>query len=173
MTLSINGISIPDSALARDVTQLVRDTEFPLLFHHSSRVYYFGALAGKTSRPAVRSGTALHRSHVPRHGSHPQTQQRARAFSRSTAPMPRVISCGAAASRRRTSIRSVDSNCAAYDARDPATHASPSSATGDGRLEMDVLGFTYPEYGEDERAAVVRAHPRNEHFKEDIIQAFL
>ena len=47
MTLSINGISIPDSALARDVTQLVRDTESSLLFHHSSRVYYFGALAGK------------------------------------------------------------------------------------------------------------------------------
>ena len=47
MTLSINGISIPDSQLARDVTQLVRDTESPLLFHHSSRVYYFGALAGK------------------------------------------------------------------------------------------------------------------------------
>src|SRR5271168_3657913 len=47
MTLSINGISIPDTALARDVTQLVRDTEPALLFHHSSRVYYFGALAGK------------------------------------------------------------------------------------------------------------------------------
>src|ERR1700726_1423443 len=47
MTLSINGISIPDSALARDVTQLVRGTESSLLFHHSSRVYYFGALAGK------------------------------------------------------------------------------------------------------------------------------
>ena len=47
MTLSINGISIPDSVLARDVTQLVRDTEPALLFHHSSRVYYFGALAGK------------------------------------------------------------------------------------------------------------------------------
>src|ERR1017187_1729225 len=47
MTSSVNGISIPDSQLARDVTQFVRDTESPLLFHHSSRVYYFGALAGK------------------------------------------------------------------------------------------------------------------------------
>jgi hypothetical protein len=47
MTLTIRGVSIPDSKLAREITELVRDTESPLLFHHSSRVYYFGALAGK------------------------------------------------------------------------------------------------------------------------------
>src|SRR5258708_12980919 len=43
----IHGVSIPDSKLAREITELVRDTESGLLFHHSSRVYYFGALAGK------------------------------------------------------------------------------------------------------------------------------
>src|SRR5471030_3263230 len=47
MTLQINGIGVPDSKLAREATELVRDTESPLLFHHSSRVYYWGALAGK------------------------------------------------------------------------------------------------------------------------------
>src|SRR5712664_3034166 len=47
MTLTVQGVSIPDSKLAREITELVRDTESPLLFHHSSRVYYFGALAGK------------------------------------------------------------------------------------------------------------------------------
>src|SRR5258708_34107616 len=46
-TTTIEGISIPDSKLTREVTELVRHTESPLLFHHSSRVYYFGALAGK------------------------------------------------------------------------------------------------------------------------------
>ena len=43
----IHGVSITDSRIAREITELVRDTESPLLFHHSSRVYYFGALAGK------------------------------------------------------------------------------------------------------------------------------
>src|SRR5438552_8991912 len=43
----VAGIVIPDSKLAREVTELVRDTEPPLLFHHSSRVYYWGALTGK------------------------------------------------------------------------------------------------------------------------------
>src|ERR1700676_5467790 len=47
MTLTIDGISIPGSALAREITEFVMDTESPLLFHHSSRVYYWGALAGK------------------------------------------------------------------------------------------------------------------------------
>jgi hypothetical protein len=37
---------------------------------------------------------------------------------------------------------------------------------------MDVLGLTYDDYGAAEREAVVRAHPRTERFKEDIIQAF-
>jgi hypothetical protein len=49
MTLTIRGVRIPDSKLAREITELVRDTESPLLFHHSSRVYYFGALAGKNA----------------------------------------------------------------------------------------------------------------------------
>jgi HD superfamily phosphodiesterase len=46
-TTDIEGVRIPDSKLAREITELVRDTAPPLLFHHSSRVYYFGALAGK------------------------------------------------------------------------------------------------------------------------------
>src|SRR5690349_14728523 len=43
----VAGVSIPDSKLAGEVTELVRDTEPPLLFHHSSRVYYWGALTGQ------------------------------------------------------------------------------------------------------------------------------
>ncbi len=47
MQFTLGDIAIPDSQLARDITQLVRDTESTLLFNHSSRVYYFAALAGK------------------------------------------------------------------------------------------------------------------------------
>jgi HD superfamily phosphodiesterase len=46
-TFSIAGVMIPDSRLAREISELVMDTEPTLLFHHSSRVYYWGALAGK------------------------------------------------------------------------------------------------------------------------------
>ena len=33
----IGQISVPDSELGREITEFVRDTESPLLFHHSSR----------------------------------------------------------------------------------------------------------------------------------------
>jgi hypothetical protein len=60
MTVTVRGVSVPDSKLAREMAELVRDTESPLLFHHSSRVYYFGALAGKhrdlTFDPKLLSG---------------------------------------------------------------------------------------------------------------------
>src|SRR5258707_12551351 len=46
-TTSIAGVMVPDSKLAREATELVRDTESPLLFNHSTRTYYFGSLAGK------------------------------------------------------------------------------------------------------------------------------
>jgi hypothetical protein len=46
-TSAVEGARIPDSRLAREITELVRDTESALLFHHSNRVYFGSALAGK------------------------------------------------------------------------------------------------------------------------------
>ncbi len=65
MNIDLEGILIPDSKLAREITELVRDTEPPLLFHHSSRVYYWGALAGKRRELRIRSRTSLCRRDVP------------------------------------------------------------------------------------------------------------
>ena len=50
---SVAGIGVPDSALAREVTEFIRDAEDDLLFNHSRRVYFFGALQG------VRRGLQL------------------------------------------------------------------------------------------------------------------
>jgi HD superfamily phosphodiesterase len=58
-------IRIPDTTLARENTEFVRDTESALLFHHSSRVYYWGALAGehqgvKFDRELLYAGATFH-----------------------------------------------------------------------------------------------------------------
>ena len=50
---SISGVSIPDTQLAREINEFIRDTETELLFNHSSRVYYFGAIAGRQDRKSV------------------------------------------------------------------------------------------------------------------------
>ncbi|MBU9765174.1 HD domain-containing protein [Mycobacterium sp. TNTM28] len=46
LTNNIAGIVLPDTALVREVTEYIRDVEDDLLFHHSRRVFYFGALQG-------------------------------------------------------------------------------------------------------------------------------
>jgi hypothetical protein len=44
---TIAGIRIPDSALARDVTQFVQDVESPLLYDHSRRVFLWASMQGE------------------------------------------------------------------------------------------------------------------------------
>jgi hypothetical protein len=39
-------------------------------------------------------------------------------------------------------------------------------------VEMDVLGFAYDEFTEEQRQQVISAHPRAPNFKEQIIDAF-
>ena len=51
MTIANHVIRIPDSKLAQEVTQIVRDTESDLLFNHSSRVFLFAALVGEHRGP--------------------------------------------------------------------------------------------------------------------------
>lgn len=44
---TIAGIVIPDTALVREATELIRSAENDALFHHSRRVFLFGALHGR------------------------------------------------------------------------------------------------------------------------------
>lgn len=170
MSLSIDGIRIPDSALAREVTELVRDTESPLLFHHSSRVYYFGALAGKHrglsfDPELLYTGAMFHDMGLtPTHSSSNE----------------RFEVDGANAARdflRRHGIAQSDIDTvwtaiALHTTPGIPQHMHPVVALVTAGVEMDVLGRTYPEYSDAERQAVVLAHPRNERFKEEIIQTF-
>ena len=42
----VAGITVPDTPLVRSVTEFIRDAEDDLLFNHSRRVFFFGALQG-------------------------------------------------------------------------------------------------------------------------------
>ncbi|KYH03242.1 HD domain-containing protein [Bradyrhizobium sp. DOA1] len=50
MTSVISGVKIPDSQLAREATELVRQYEDEMLFNHSVRVYVFGAIKGQRQK---------------------------------------------------------------------------------------------------------------------------
>jgi hypothetical protein len=44
MTEVIAGVEVPESAVAAEAARVVRDTTSPLIFHHSRRVFLFGAM---------------------------------------------------------------------------------------------------------------------------------
>jgi hypothetical protein len=170
MTLTVQGVKLPDSKLAREITELVRDTESPLLYHHSSRVYYFGALAGKHRGSSfdpelLYAGAMFHDMGLtPRHSSARERFEvdganAARDFLRSHG-IPQA------------DVDTVWTAIALHTTPGIPQHMHPVVALVTAGVEMDVLGLTYPEYSEAERNAVVHAHPRGNHFKEDIIQAF-
>jgi hypothetical protein len=170
MSLNVEGIGIPDSQLAREITELVRDEASPLLFHHSSRVFYFGALAGKRrglkfDPELLYCGCMFHDMGLThRHSSACERFEvdganTARDFLKS-----RGIS--------QQDIDVVWTAIALHTTPGIPKLMHPVVALLTAGVEMDVLGLAYSEYGDAEREAVVRAHPREDRFKEEIIQAF-
>src|SRR3982075_4761272 len=169
-TFTIEDIRVPDSNLAREITQFVQDTEPALLFPHSSRVYYWGALAGKRralkfDRELLYAGAMFHDMGLtPAHSSANERFEvdganAARDFLRSHGI-------------GQDDIDTVWTAIALHTTPGIPRHMHPVVALVTAGVEMDVLGLTYAEYSDAEREAVVHAHPRTAHFKEDIIQTF-
>jgi hypothetical protein len=170
MNTDLARIRIPDSKLAREITELVRDTESPLLFHHSSRVYYWGALAGR--RRGLRfdpellyAGAMFHDMGLTHQHSSPNER-----FEVDGANAARDFLRGHGIAQQ--DIDTVWTAIALHTTPGIPQHMHPVVALVTAGVEMDVLGLAYSEYSDAERAAVVHAHPRTAYFKEDIIQAF-
>lgn len=170
MTQTIAGIAIPDSSLARAATQLVRDTEPDLLFHHSRRVFLFGALTGQ--RRGLRFDAEL--LYV---GALFHDMGLVPAYSSAD---DRFEVDGANAARDflqahgvgETDIEQVWDAIALHTTPGIPRHKKPVVALVTAGVEMDVLGLAYDDFTRDERDAVVLAHPREANFKEGIIAAF-
>jgi HD superfamily phosphodiesterase len=165
-----SGVTIPDSKLAREVTELVRDTENSLLFNHSSRVYYFSAVTGKRKGlifdPELLYVSAMFHDIglTPKHSS----------------ATDRFEVDGANAAREflrqhqipKQDIETVWTSIALHTTPGIPQYMHPVIALLTNGVEMDVLGIAYSEFSDAEREAIVVAYPRTEHFKEDIIQNF-
>jgi hypothetical protein len=170
MTIAIEGIRVPDSKLAREITELVGDTETPLLFHHSSRVFYWGALTGARrgltfDAELLYAGAMFHDMGLThRHSS------RDERFEVDGANAARDFLRGHGISQ--PDIDTVWTAIALHTTPGIPRHMHPVIALVTAGVEMDVLGIAYSEFSDAEREAVVQAHPRSGRFKEDIIRAF-
>ena len=167
---SVAGLAVPDSKLAREVTELVKDTESPLPFHHSSRVYYWGALTGK--RWGLRFDPELLYAGAMFHdiGLTPQYASQHERFEVDGANAARDFLRGHGIAPQ--DIDTVWTAIALHTTPGIPQHMHPVIALVTAGVEMDVLGIAFSEFTDAEREAVVHAHPRPSRFKEEIIQAF-
>ncbi|MER7113319.1 HD domain-containing protein [Saccharomonospora azurea] len=169
MSESIAGVRIPDSALAREATELVREAASPLLFDHSRRVYLWGSLRGREQGldfdpELLYVGAMFHDLGLTERFR--RTDQRfevdgadeARRFLRSH---------GIASEDADTVWTAI----ALHTTPEIPLHMAPEIALVTRGVELDVLGIGYDRVSEEERAAVVAAHPRPD-FKNRILAAF-
>jgi hypothetical protein len=167
---TLEAIAIPDSRLCKEITELVRDTEPELLFNHSSRVYFFGALTGRRrslrfDRELLYAGAMFHDMGLIR-----QHSSRTERFEVDGANAARdFLKANGIA---QNDIDVVWTAIALHTTPGIPVHMHPVVALVTAGVEMDVLGIAYHEFTDAQRDAVVTAYPRTPRFKEDIIQAF-
>ena len=165
-----SGVTIPDSKLARQATELVRDIENDLLFNHSSRVYFFAASTGKrkelTFDPELLYVSAMFHDL----GLTPKYSSAADRFEVDGANAAREFL--AQHKIPKQDIDTVWTAIALHTTPGITQYMHPVVALLTNGVEMDVLGIAYSEFSDVIRDSIVAAYPRTPHFKEDIIQAF-
>jgi len=165
----IAGISIPDSALAVEATELVRDTESQLLFDHSLRVYLFGALRGRRRGLAydpemLYIGAIFHDLGLT---------------EKFRSPDERFEVDGANAARRflerhgvpESSIELVWDAIALHTTPGIPKWKKPEVALVNAGVELDVVGLGFDEVSDEAREQILSAFPRVD-FKRRIVEAF-
>lgn len=169
MSHTIAGIVIPDSALAKATTEYIRDVESDLLYHHSRRVFLFGALSGQRKQLAydpelLYVGAMFHDlGLVEGHRTQNERFEVDSANSAKAFMRPFGLS--------DDDVEQVWLAIALHTTPGVPHHLRPNVALVTAGVEMDVLGINYGAFAAEQREAVVHAHPRGEGFKECILCA--
>jgi hypothetical protein len=169
-TNELPDVVIPDSQLAREVAQLIRDTESDLLFNHSTRVYLWGALLGKRKNVAFDPELLYVAAMFHDIGLTSAYRDSELRFEVD----------GANAARDFLRSHHVDEADVAKVWTAVALHTTPGIpehmrgeiALVQAGAGMDVAGRGFDEFSEAQRAAVVAGFPRGVDFAEKMIDAF-
>ena len=160
VTAVIADLRIPDSKMARDLTQLVRDTETELLFNHSTRVYLFGALTAKRrglkfDPELLYVGAMFHDMGLTERY---RTSQNRFEVDSANASRDFLRRYGIS----ETEVETVWDAIALHTTPGIPEFKKPEVALVTAGVEMDVLGFAYDQFTEAQREAVVSAYPRGD-----------
>lgn len=170
MVETIAGICVPDSAMARNATQLVRDTEDDLLYNHSRRVFFWGALSGgrrglKFDPELLYIGAMFHDMGLTKDYGSPDLR-----FEVDGANAARDFLKGYGVPER--DVEDVWTAIALHTTPSIPEHMRPTIALVTAGVEMDVLGIAYHDFTHEQREQVCSHHPREANFKENIIDHF-
>ena len=166
----IPGVLVPDSTLARELTQFIRDTESDLLFHHSVRVYCWGVMTGnrmelKFDPELLYAASMFHDIGLTTRYENSQLR-----FEVDGANAARDFLRGHGISER--DIETVWNAVALHTTPGIPQFMRPEIALVQAGAGMDVAGRGYEQFTEAQREAVIAAFPRETDFKHEIIDAF-
>lgn len=168
-TVSIAGVPVPDTSLATEATELVRDNTNELIYHHSRRVYLFGSLQGANRDlsfdPELLYIGAMFHDLGLNEGFHNSGQR----FEVDSADEARRFL--AARGISEDSVRRVWTAIALHTTPGIPEHMEPEVALVTAGVECDVLGIGYHDISDAARADIVSEHPRPD-FKRRILGAF-
>ncbi|HEY2062343.1 MAG TPA: HD domain-containing protein [Amycolatopsis sp.] len=170
----IAGVRIPDSKLATDAADFVRDTASPLLYDHSVRVFLFGALQGER-RGVAFDAELLYVAALFHDIGLVDGHRTDRRFELDGADEARRFllahDADNAADKAAERARIAWTAIALHTTPEIPAHMEPEVALVTAGVEYDVLGIGYADLSAEARAAVVAAHPRPD-FKRRILAVF-
>ncbi|WP_326778908.1 HD domain-containing protein [Streptomyces sp. NBC_01445] len=162
-------VRVPDTRLAREATELVREAASELIYHHSRRVYFFGSLQGRNrdlsfDPELLYIGAMFHdlglseRFHASGHRFEVDGADEARRFLQAHG-VP------------EDGVRRVWTAIALHTTPGIPEFMEPEVALVTAGVEYDVLGIGYGDIATAEREEIVALHPRPD-FKQRILGAF-
>jgi hypothetical protein len=172
----ISGVSVPDSRIAREATELLRDASSDLLFQHSLRVYFWGALAGNrrdlTYDPELLYVGAMFHDFGLTAGY--RTSQLRFEVDGANAAREFLLGHGHGHGHglAQADLDRVWAAIALHTTPGIAHYMHPEIALLHEAAGMDVAGRGYADFTREEREAVTALYPRGPEFEPGIIDEF-
>ncbi|WP_193044793.1 HD domain-containing protein [Mycolicibacterium baixiangningiae] len=169
MTDVIAGVTIPDSRLAKEATELIRDTTNELIFHHSRRVFLFGSLQARAldlhpDDELLYVAALFHDT-----GLVPPYRGTSQRFEMDSADAARDFLASRDVTGEPADV--VWTAIALHTTPEVPYKLDPVIAATTAGVETDVLGLRLDVIDSAALTAVTEAHPRPD-FKNRILQAF-
>ncbi|MCU1491901.1 MAG: hypothetical protein JWM85_3306 [Acidimicrobiaceae bacterium] len=166
---SAAGVSVPDTKLAREATEVVRASTTDLVYHHSRRVFWFATLQGRNrdlsfDPELLYIGAMFHDL-----GLNEEFRGSGRRFEVDSADEARRFLQRHGVPE--DSVRRVWTAIALHTTPGIPEFLEPEVALVTAGVEYDVLGIGYHDVSDADRAEIVAMHPRPG-FKRDILEAF-